>query len=91
MKGVTKSAIWALSSVPITLLAFYFGYALAHGSLLLLTILFAPGWLIIITMGESNYPDWALYTIIFCVQYVTYFVVIHGIKKILFKSDAHNK
>ncbi|MDG9670664.1 hypothetical protein ONV78_23195 [Hahella sp. CR1] len=89
MKDVHKSALWALICIPITLLAGYFGYALAHGSLVFLAYLQAPGWLLLSLLGGDFYSVWLL----MLAQYFAYFVIIHMFRMLLKKllSRSHKK
>ncbi|MBU6951389.1 hypothetical protein [Hahella sp. HN01] len=82
MKDVHKSALWALICIPITLFAGYFSYAMAHGSFTFLVIFLAPGGLFISLMEGVLDSSWSLITVGILGQYLGYFAIIHGIRKL---------
>jgi uncharacterized membrane protein YfcA len=81
MNDIYKSAAWSLISIPITMFGIGASFAIAHGSLIFMIPLLAPGLLVLWLLGENNYPEWAVVLLCGTAQYLGYFIVIHGIKK----------
>ena len=88
MSEYSKSAIWALVSIPVTVLGFFFSFALAHGSLTILLPFLLPGFLVIWLLGENDYPEWFIVMLCLAVQYVSYFWIIHHGGKLLRKMKS---
>ena len=90
MKDLVKSALWALTSIPITLLGLQLSFALAHGSLPFMLILLAPGLLVLSIADNYHWPESALLVCGFSAQYLGYFIVIHGAKRLVRTLKARN-
>ncbi|WLQ16216.1 hypothetical protein O5O45_09845 [Hahella aquimaris] len=82
MKDVHKSALWALISIPITLFAGYFSYAMAHGSFAFLVIFLAPGGVIVSLLEDVIHSSSSLIVVGLLAQYLGYFAIIHGVRKL---------
>ena len=79
-----KSALLALVSIPIAMFCINNTYAMAHGAWILI-ICCAPGIIGLELVGAThNWPNFLLAVIGFTAQYVGYFFVIRGIRKLAF-------
>ncbi|ABC30253.1 hypothetical protein HCH_03507 [Hahella chejuensis KCTC 2396] len=83
MKDVRKSALWALISIPITLFAVYFSYAMLHGSFTFLVVFLAPGGLIVSLLENVIHTSLPLIIAGILAQYLGYFAIIHGLRKLV--------
>ncbi len=76
MNDLRKSALWALISVPITIFGTSNSYAMAHGAILLIILLY-PGLVAEHLVNGSRDPNSLLGVVGFSAQYVSYFLFIY--------------
>ncbi len=78
MKVLSKALLWALISIPISWFGLEAGYALAHGSLLILVPFVITGYLITVSMFEEGQPEYVFEIIFYISQYLSYFLIIYA-------------
>ncbi len=91
MKDIHKSALWALISIPITMFGISVSFAIAHGSVPFMILFLGPGLLVLWLIGDGNYPTWLLGSVGFTAQYFSYFLIIHGISKLIHIYKKRNE
>jgi hypothetical protein len=92
---VRKSALWALLSIPISLIGLFSGYGLMHASLIWL-VPFYPAFIAVALLGgpEGGLPGWLLGIAAFTAQYLAYFLfafIIYKLKKTRAENSAKEK
>jgi len=83
MRDVYKSALWALISIPISLIGVFLSRGLVHtGGIWLFP--FYPAFIAIALLGgPKESPKWLLVVVALIAQYLGYFLLIYFIRKLM--------
>ena len=91
MNELRKSALWALVSIPISLLGIMASMSLAHGGATLLMVLVAPGIAVMFVPNWDGVSEKIIYTFAFLGMYASYFIVIYSIRVLIKKIKTNKK